>query len=314
MSNIGNAWFGEDNMSAARLNAKTIWIGTGTQLSNLSPTFAGQVAISTTTASGFTADTAYFRNSTNDGWLFLSMSKHTHNADTHLAGGWFTNIIYDNFMDSYTLDYTNAKKENFHSILGGAGSVQNDVTASTGKLIIDSSTTANDYAQIVDHGTKFGFGRKSRFAVKMGLNGETNLITRISVAGEDVNGANTTTRKYGIEGCDSTGLSWVMFSANGTTRSGTVTTNAALNSGFNTTGQNYRLDHTPNVDIKFYENGTNCGANCTITAVGGFIPNDGDTGSDYVLRLGVKTTNTTSKKIAVWSVKLAGKVNDTRWV
>src|SRR5215218_7193503 len=128
---IGIAWVGEDNISAARMNAKTVWIGTGTQLAGLSPTFAGQIAVSTTTASGFTVDTAYFRNSTNDGWLFLSMSKHTHNADTHLSGGLFTNIIYDNFMDVYTLDYKNAKKEYFHSILGGAGTVANDVSAST---------------------------------------------------------------------------------------------------------------------------------------------------------------------------------------
>lgn len=314
MSSIGNAWVGEDNISAARMNAKTVWIGTGTQLAALSPTFAGQIAVSTTTASGFTGDTAYFRNAANDTWLFLSMSKHTHSTDTHLSGGLYTDIRYANFLDAYTLDYKNAKKEDFHSILGGSGTVTNDVSSSSGKVIIDTGIVANDYAQIVDYGVKFGFGRKSRFAVKMGLNGETNLITRIGIAGEDINGANTTTRKYGIEGCDSTGINWVMFSANGTTRSGTVTTNTGLNSGFDTTGQNYRLDHTPNVDIKFYANGTNCGANCTISAAGGFIPNDGDTGSDYVLRLGVKTTNTTGKKIALWGCQLEGKINDSRWV
>lgn len=310
MSSIGNAWNGEDNVSAARMNAKTVWIGTGAQLSGLSPTYAGQIAVSTTTESGFLIDTVYHRDSTDSQWLFLSMSKHTHNADTHPSGGLYGYIVHDNLADLYLLDYGNAKKENFHSIIGGAASVINDVTASTGKVILNTGTTANDYAQIVDYGIKFGFGRKSRLAVKMGFDSTTNLIVRVGVAGEDVNGANTTTRKYGIEGCDSSGTNWVMFSANGSTRSGTVTTNTALFNGYDTTGRHYRLDHTPNVDVKFYDNGSNCGANCTKSS---FVPNDGDTGTDFVLRLGAKTTNTTAKRLALWGLKLVGKINDSVW-
>lgn len=314
MSNIGNAWNGEDNVSAARMNAKTVWIGTGTQLASLSPTYPGQIVVSTTTAGGFISDTVYFRDASDSQWLFLSMSKHTHNSDTNLAGGLYGYILYDNLADVYLLDYGNAKKEYFHSIVGGAGTVINDVTSSAGKVVVNTGTTTGDYAQIVDYGIKFGFARKSRLSIKMGCDTDLQSIVRVGVAGEDVNGANTATSKYGIEGCESTGTNWVMFSANGVTRAGVVTTTTPVDHGYDTTGAHYRLDHTPNVDIKFYSNGVNCGASCTKST---YVPNGQepytDTGSDYVLRLGIKTTSAAAKRITLWGLKLVGKIHDSVW-
>lgn len=312
---LGGAWVGEDNLSAARLNSKTIWIGTGTQLSGLSPTYAGQIAVSTTTSSGFVQDAVYYRDAANELWLFLSMSKHTHNADTHLAGGLYADILYDNAIDNYYLNYLNIKKENFFPIISGAATIINDTSSATGKVVLNTGSTANDYAQLVDHGVKLGYARKSRLLVKMGVTfgGQpvTNYITRVGVAGEDINASNTTSNKYGMEACSQDSqVNWMIFSANAGTRTGGSVTSSPVDAGFTASGIGYRLDHTPNQDIKFYNNGTNCGASCTKTTN---VPNSGDTGTDYILRLGVKSTNTDAKQMALFGLRLVGKITDGSW-
>lgn len=316
VSLLGGAWVGENNLSAPRMNAKTVWVGTGTALSNLSPTYPGQIAICSETASGFIKDTAYFRDTDNTGWLFLSMSKHTHNADDHISGGLYTDIMYDNLMNAFQWGQMSVTKEMFHNIVAGSATITNDLSSASGKVVLDSGAIANDYAQlVVPPGAKLSFARKSRLLAKVGVtfggSGVTNYITRIGVAGEDINGANTTSNKYGIEACSQDSqVNWMIFSANAGTRTGGTVTSSPVDAGYDSSGKGYRLDHTPNLNIKFYDNGTNCGANCTKTSNN---PNSGSTGTDYVLRLGIKSTNTNAKKMALFGIRLIGTVLDAAW-
>src|SRR6185436_7073346 len=99
MSTLGLAWAGEDNISAARMNSKTVWHGTGTQLNALSPIYPGQIVISLDASAGFNADFVYYRSADNLVWLPLSMAKHTHSADTDSTGGLMSDIVYDNIYD-----------------------------------------------------------------------------------------------------------------------------------------------------------------------------------------------------------------------
>lgn len=313
---LGGAWVGENNLSAPRMNAKTVWIGTGTNLFNLSPTYPGQIAVCSETASGFIKDTVYFRNTNNDGWSFLSMSKHTHNTDDHLSGGLYSDMLYDNLMQTYEWGSLSVTKELFHNIIAGSATITNDLSSASGKVILDSGTVANDYAQLaVPPGVKLSFARKSRLLTKVGVTfggaGVTNYITRIGVAGEDINGANTTSNKYGIEACSQDSqVNWMIFSANAGTRTGGTVTSSPVDAGYDALGLGYRLDHTPNIDIKFYNNGVNCGANCTKTSNN---PNSGNTGTDYVIRLGIKSTNVNAKKMALFAIKLIGTPSDAAW-
>lgn len=307
MATLGSSWAGEDSISAARMNAKTIWQGTGLQLNALAPLYPGQIVVSFDGSGGFNADFVYFRSADNQSWLALSMAKHLHDTDFDESGGLLADIHYANVYNLLLVNETTPTAGDFLIDTSG-GTVTNDITATTGKLRIDTGLLANQYAHVLKFGLKLNFTKKSRFSVKMGLDQQSSLVTRVSVCGESTNGANNNNRKYGIEGCDSTGINWQLFTGSGAGRTGNINTGAVLQAGADTTGKNYRLDATPNSNVKFYNDGVNCGANCTKSTD---IPSTGDSGQDYVVRIGSKTTNTTAKKIGLWGVVLAGQVSDT---
>lgn len=306
MSSLGLQWSGEENVSAARMNSKTIWKGTGSQLASLSPLYPGQIAVSFDATGGFSADAVYYRSADNQSWLPLSMSKHLHDTDFDESGGLFSNIVQANIYDTFWINLLHPQTADFFSDSSG-GTVTDSPTATSGKVRIETGVIANNYVHACKYGIKLSFLYKSRFSVKMGLDQGTALVTRVSVCGESTNGANDNKRKYGIEGCDSTGANWQLFSGNGTARTGSIDTGAPLIAGADSTGVNYRMDLTPNADVKFYLNGVNCGANCTKSTN---VPSTSDSGLDYVIRIGSKTTNTVSKKIGLWGVSLAGRVSD----
>ena len=58
-----------DSFSAARLNQKSTFVGTGAAIAALGTTYAGQFAYCTSTGSGFTIDVLYVRNAANDAWV-----------------------------------------------------------------------------------------------------------------------------------------------------------------------------------------------------------------------------------------------------
>ena len=68
MGSGGTEWDGSDTPSSARLNQKTVFVGTGVQIAAVT-TFAGMQAYCTSTGSGFTIDHLYVRNAVNGAWV-----------------------------------------------------------------------------------------------------------------------------------------------------------------------------------------------------------------------------------------------------
>lgn len=67
MGSAGLQFDAEDGVSSARLNQKTLFVGTGAQISGAT-TYAGMLAYCTSTGSGFVADVCYERNAANTAW------------------------------------------------------------------------------------------------------------------------------------------------------------------------------------------------------------------------------------------------------
>src|SRR3990167_9626886 len=61
-----------DSFSAARLNQKSTFVGTGTAIAALATTYAGMLAYSTDTSGASTIDTLYVRNAANDAWVTVA--------------------------------------------------------------------------------------------------------------------------------------------------------------------------------------------------------------------------------------------------
>ena len=73
MGSAGTEWEVADVISASRMNQKTLYVGTGTQLEALSTTYAGMYAYVTTAGGTKIADTLYQRNAANSAWVAWSI-------------------------------------------------------------------------------------------------------------------------------------------------------------------------------------------------------------------------------------------------
>ena len=72
MGSAGTEWDTADVLTKARLNQKNVFVGTGSQINAVTPTFAGQHAYCITSGSGFIAGEEYKRDSTNTVWKSAS--------------------------------------------------------------------------------------------------------------------------------------------------------------------------------------------------------------------------------------------------
>lgn len=68
MGSAGLQWDVGDYISAARMNQKGEFVGTGAEIAGISPAYPGQQAFCSATGSGFTVDTLYQRNAANTAW------------------------------------------------------------------------------------------------------------------------------------------------------------------------------------------------------------------------------------------------------
>jgi len=59
----------DDSDFTAKMNRKTVFVGTGTQINSIINPYSGQYALCTVTGSGFTADRIYIRNNANTSWV-----------------------------------------------------------------------------------------------------------------------------------------------------------------------------------------------------------------------------------------------------
>ena len=107
MGSGGTEWDAVDSYSSARLNQKTVFVGTGTQIDALSTTYAGQLAFATSATAGFTADTLYERNAANNAWNAIEYSETAEQNTTPVTDGAdFTAVAGTRYYAFFTLPTT----------------------------------------------------------------------------------------------------------------------------------------------------------------------------------------------------------------
>ena len=82
MGSAGLEFDALDQPEKARLNQKTVFVGTGAQIAAIT-TYAGQLAFCTSTGSGFTIESLYQRNSANSAWVEFITPNSTESAETN---------------------------------------------------------------------------------------------------------------------------------------------------------------------------------------------------------------------------------------
>ena len=144
MGSGGTEFDPKDAYSAARLNQKTVFVGTGAQISGLATTYAGQMAFCTSTGSGFTIDTLYERNAANSAWtaVFAIADPIEANSTPVTDNADFTATAGTRYYAFFTLPTT----EKFYLITGiewkNGASVAGNITAGLDNVNANPPTLA----------------------------------------------------------------------------------------------------------------------------------------------------------------------------
>jgi hypothetical protein len=199
------AWTDGDTASSTRLNAASNHQMTGNEINALTSLDAVPgFRVFCTADSGDLSKKAgkrYVRTLSST-WELESLSKHFHIGDDD--GGRESDILLANLSKTIDIDKRYDKAAAFWQTTTSGGAISDDPT--NGRIIIQTNTTSNATAQIYDGGSrKLNFAVESGFESTLQVSSNTNFQLKAGIAAEDVGASNTTTAKYGIEGCSSSG-------------------------------------------------------------------------------------------------------------
>jgi hypothetical protein len=303
MSELGDVFAGDASISAAKIDAKSFAVMTGTKIAALSSGQAIAAAIPTSTTGGFTLNVPVYRKTDGSGWLPF-FTKHLHLADTDADGGTYYAIRKANgglILISSLGDNRNA----FYSEVSGTGAAVADNTQTTySNISVSAGTTNGGYASIFVSTVKISFASPIFLQMKVNESVGTSILTRLGVGIEKVQNSVDNTQKIGIEGCDSDGTNFRLLAADGTARSKIDGLTAIA-----TSTKALRITYTPgaNTILEAGYGGT-VATLTTNTPVSGTLANE-----NQLFRAGVKSTTTTARIINLFAMQLFGKADTADW-
>lgn len=303
MSVSGNIFQVEDFFSPARMNRKCATHLSGSEIAALSPVYPNQLIVCNVTENGFTADTAYLRNTANTAWIGLSGGKHKHDQDNEASGGLLSDVFIANLQKTMRLNYINPAIGEFMLETASGGSGVNDPTG--GRINLSTGTTNGGYAHMSKSGVALDFSKNSKFGFKGYATANTMLSYRLGVAMENVNASVDNLKKYGLEVCDSAGTARTIevICADGTTRSTAASTEDASQAS----ARFYMLDFTVAQNVKFYVNGVLRSTNSSN------VPASGRSSGIYNIGAGIKSNSTSGKNLYIYAIAFAGTISDNVW-
>lgn len=189
----------------------------------------------------------------------------------------------------------------FTSYLNSGGTIS--YNADNG-VQINTNTTVGGNATVERAGVQLSFNARSAFQVKLRVLSATNFTRlRVGIAAELASENNITNiRKYGIEGCSSSGVNWLVFSANTTTR----TTMSSASPVATAAHTSYRVTNNLS-DVTFRVGTTNVVVKSTE------IPTTHRTDNKF-FRAGLQNTAAENKQMFLAGLAWAGTIFDAGWV
>lgn len=289
-----------------RLDAKTIFWGTGAQILAIPSTSEVRFAICTATGSGFIINTAYVRSADKTQWLPI-FQKHLHDADTDAAGGTLAAI--------YKANQGKVKKFERHSIKQWRGiNKEASVTAPTADTELNSSwytdfstsTTDESYINFYDSdGVKADLTKPISLSWKAQFSHNAQVVGRFGMNIENVQSSVAFDNKFWTEFCDAHGTKIMAGVGNplGVTLQATVWDVVVTPSN---TARGFRMDYTPINQVFF---SSTAGDSLTLTTN---IPSTGQFPSNRLVAGGIQTKNASQvKSLFLWNVEATYQVSDT---
>ena len=287
------AWSDGDFISSYKLNTSTYHRMTGLEMEALSSTdtVSGMIVFCTQTSSVFTAGETYRRNLDNNSWETFDTVSAVDSVDDFITD---MGTVHAEKDMSPTM-------ENFMRYTNTGGSLTYNPDNG---VQINTNTTVGGNATIERTGVQLSFAANSSFQVKLRVTSSTNFTRcRVGMGAELASENNiTNVRKYGIEGCSSSGVNWLVFSCSGTNRT-TISTATPVATAAHTS---YRVSNNLS-DITFRV-GTATSAVKTTD-----LPTSFRTDNKF-FRAGLQNTAAENKQMFLAGLAWAGTVSDAGWV
>lgn len=231
----------------------------------------------------FVANNYYTLSNDMTQWTKDGLKGHTH-LDSE-DGGPLIDTLLPNIPTTIEYDKRYAKVAAFYTSTTSSGTVTDDL-ANT-RIILNTGTTNNSVASIYDGGARqLNFAKSSAFESTMRQESSTSFKTKVGINAENVQDTNNpAVPSYGIEGCSSTGSTWLIWSSNGTTRS-TLTTASTIAPA---SPEVYLVQHVPASTITLSINGVALSPKST------HVPATGLASLNNLYKAGIQTTTTASK-------------------
>jgi hypothetical protein len=297
-----------ENYGSIRMNAKTIFRGTGSEISALSMGLEIPLALCTLTESGFVADVIYVRSADGLSWLPI-FRKHYHDDDTDAAGGLLFEILRRNIPKVFDLTkHLTMHLSSFGQVHVGGG-MAIDIISGGGmgtelRTSTNSPSVANDAANIVDGGPNLNLANRCIVQWKGRVSsGNTSILHRLGIGMEYVHNSPDNTIKFGVEGCDGDGINLQLVSADTVGRT-KVDTGAPI---FPSATKGYRLDYNPALKVQYDDSD-----GFTVSKTSN-VPSSGSVPGDAMFRAGIKTTTTTQHRLLIRMLKILGNGVDSSW-
>jgi hypothetical protein len=287
------SWIDGDFISSYKLNKSTQHFMTGLEMENITSTDMerGWQVYCTESSSIFTGGRLYQRKLDNSAFEEIETVSATDTVDD----------LINDMATVHSGTNLAPTLEDFNRYVNSAATI---TYAADNGVQINTNTTVGGNATVERAGVQMSFAAKSSFQVKLRVTSATNFTRcRVGIGAELASEANITNiRKYGIEGCSSSGVNWLVFSANTTTRT-TLSSASPVATAAHTS---YRVSNNLS-DVTFRVGTTNVVVKTTD------LPTTHRTDNKF-FRAGLQNTAAENKQMFLAGLAWAGTIFDAGWV
>ncbi|MDR4490786.1 MAG: hypothetical protein R2685_07780 [Candidatus Nitrosocosmicus sp.] len=281
-------------ISAADINKKTL-----SHTSSLSTEvkLPGSVWINLVNNGAFKKNDIVAWNVDGDGYVYLTMAKHTHDDDTNASGGSLKDIFAKNLTKFlYFAKRVGVSVNDFMS-MGTGGSAGLDHPS--GAIKMDTSTGSGNFRNLHLMGIPITFTKYSVAETDMQFTGNTtNQFCRWGFGMEALDVTNNSDEKYGVESCAATNGNWFIVTADGDSRTQQDSLKPLLGGGAQKT---YRIENNVGVSVDFTYSTDSAVSKITN------LPTDDSAPKNNIVNYGIKTSDTNSKQLYIWGLAVVGE-------
>lgn len=298
---MGDVWSSVNRVaSVARMNLKSILVGTGDQIlaKSAGSLQTGQLASVTLASTGGALSPGIYRWS-GSAWTSPQGGIHTHTGTAD--GGSFKDILIEAIENTWYANLPGAKKGDFGT--SGTGGTYTDVVSGTNTYVEVSSGAASSNAGNLHYGgATYSFASKSAFATRILLaSTTTSSQARCGMNIEKADAVTDNKVKYGMEGCSTCNSSSMsIISSEGTTRS----KNTTSADNYATVG-NFIMDHSPGVNVRYRKE---AGAIIIKTTN---VPATGTADRSNAWLCGIQTTTTAARTLQLYGFEAVAQKEST---